>query len=781
MSLRQLPWRHSSQRDLRPGLQLIQVTRTIKSPVRMAPYDLKRLPLWVNQLLFLLMLLLVPLVSMMTSGTVYAATNYTIGSDAECTAFLNAIGAAGAPISQCYVYRGTLPAGDTLTLTNNWMLRPQGLPSYTAPHFVNYGTITGGLYNAGTFENRGVYTVRSGYLGVVIENYGTMIIDGTITHNGTINNYGTIRLTCNSVINGASVITGNAPINFCDSVAPTANPTHSPPPAPSGWNNTNVTVTWNWSDNSGGSGIDPANCTTSSVSSGSATITLTATCKDLAGNVGSATYQVRVDPTAPTANPSQSPAANGAGWNNSDVTVNWNWTFTGAIIDTANCTTSSTSSGEGALTLSATCKDVALNQRTATYPVKVDKTAPAVTVTGVNNGATYPLGSVPTAACNTIDAYSGVATAATIAVTGGNGDGRGNFTATCSGATDNVGNNAGAVSVTYTVVDVATSTPTATATSTPTAPPTATATATNTPTPTATNTPTPGATPTATLTPPPVTPGAANITIVLDVRPNASTNYSFNSSFGAFRLDDAGADDGDSYTNSRNFLVTAGSYRVIRTATTGRVTSAIDCTRPDRAVVNLDANRVTLTVSGGDNLTCTFVVERSSTIRARAFADLVRNGTNLGKRNAGDPWLQGWSFNLFSNPATPPATQVTAPTATAGLYEAIFTNLRPGPYVLCSVPPTGAWVFSVPTVLDPIYGLPCKPITLDAGQSALLLFGAYEATEPALVVAADSAEAVITDEDQLSKVSYDPAEEERIEAESDAALINHLFLPLVNQ
>jgi hypothetical protein len=40
---------------------------------------------------------------------------------------------------------------------------------------------------------------------------------------------------------------------------------------------------------------------------------------------------------------------------------------------------------------------------------------------------------------------------------------------------------------------------------------------------------------------------------------------------------------------------------------------------------------------------------------------------------------------------------------------------------------------------------------------------------------------VITDEDQLSKVSYDPAEEERIEAESDAALINHLFLPLVNQ
>ncbi|MEZ4664066.1 MAG: glycine-rich protein [Caldilineaceae bacterium] len=240
-----------------------------------------------------------------------------------------------------------------------------------------------------------------------------------------------------------------------DTIAPVANPTQSPAAAPSGWNNSNVTVSWNWSDpaTSTGSvsGIDPANCTTSSVSSGSGTINLTATCKDKAGNTGTATYQVKVDPTAPTASPSQSPAANGAGWNNTDVTVNWNWTFTGAEIDTANCTTSLTSSGEGTLTLSATCADVALNQRTVPYTVKVDKTAPVVTVTGVSNGASYTVGSVPTAACSTSDATSGVATPATLSLTGGNGDGTGSFTATCSGATDVAGNSAAAVSVTYTV------------------------------------------------------------------------------------------------------------------------------------------------------------------------------------------------------------------------------------------------------------------------------------------------------------------------------------------
>jgi hypothetical protein len=83
--------------------------------------------------------------------------------------------------------------------------------------------------------------------------------------------------------------------------APTASPTQSPSANGLGWNNTDITVTWNWSDEAGGSGIDNAACTTSSTSTGEGELTLTATCKDLAGNEGSASYTVMVDQTLPVA------------------------------------------------------------------------------------------------------------------------------------------------------------------------------------------------------------------------------------------------------------------------------------------------------------------------------------------------------------------------------------------------------------------------------------------------------------------------------------------------
>ena len=68
----------------------------------------------------------------------------------------------------------------------------------------------------------------------------------------------------------------------------------------------------------------------------------------------------------------------------------------------------------------------------------------------MSNGATYPLGSVPALGCSTSDGGSGVATLATLSVTGGNADGTGTFTATCSGATDNAGNSNSA-SITYSI------------------------------------------------------------------------------------------------------------------------------------------------------------------------------------------------------------------------------------------------------------------------------------------------------------------------------------------
>ncbi|MCL4230395.1 MAG: trypsin-like serine protease [Dehalococcoidia bacterium] len=85
-----------------------------------------------------------------------------------------------------------------------------------------------------------------------------------------------------------------------------------------------------------------------------------------------------VDTTPPAALPTQTPLPNASGWNNQDVTIAWNWADEpgGSGIDPGNCTTTSASSGEGTLVLSATCRDAAGNAGFATITVKVDKTPP---------------------------------------------------------------------------------------------------------------------------------------------------------------------------------------------------------------------------------------------------------------------------------------------------------------------------------------------------------------------------------------------------------------------
>jgi hypothetical protein len=108
---------------------------------------------------------------------------------------------------------------------------------------------------------------------------------------------------------------------------------------------------------------------------------------------------------------------------------------------------------QGVNTISYHATDEAGNvEAPKTLAVKIDTTPPVVSVTGVTNGATYTLGAVPTAGCSTTDAISGVATAASLKLTGGVPPGVGSFTATCSGALDMAGNpQAAPVTATYTV------------------------------------------------------------------------------------------------------------------------------------------------------------------------------------------------------------------------------------------------------------------------------------------------------------------------------------------
>ena len=178
-----------------------------------------------------------------------------------------------------------------------------------------------------------------------------------------------------------------------------------------GWNNAAVTVMWGCDDDT--SGVVSPNVA-DALSTEGAGQTANGTCADVAGNTASASQGgINIDLTSPTLTaPIQSPAANAAGWNNTDVTVTW--TCNDALSGPATPTASGSTSGEGsALSATASCSDLAGNTASATQSgIKVDKTAPATPtfVGGPDADASYVFGSVPAApTCTSTDALSGFA------------------------------------------------------------------------------------------------------------------------------------------------------------------------------------------------------------------------------------------------------------------------------------------------------------------------------------------------------------------------------------
>lgn len=214
-----------------------------------------------------------------------------------------------------------------------------------------------------------------------------------------------------------------------------------------GWNNGDVTVEWSCSDS--GSGV-VADSVSETITIEGADQSATGTCEDHAGNTASDTQTgINIDKTPPTASASAAPDPNGNGWNNSDVTVSFEGTDGLSGIDTCSDPVV-LSSEEASQSASGTCTDKAGNvsDPATVSGINIDKTKPVVEVTGVTDGATYILGSVPAAGCSTSDGLSGVATFASLSLSGGP---VGSITATCDGAADKAGNTGSAIA-TYLVV-----------------------------------------------------------------------------------------------------------------------------------------------------------------------------------------------------------------------------------------------------------------------------------------------------------------------------------------
>jgi hypothetical protein len=111
---------------------------------------------------------------------------------------------------------------------------------------------------------------------------------------------------------------------------------------------------------------------------------LNATCKDLAGNVGNATFTVKVDKTNPTISASAKKADNTAytfgTWSNQTVTVHYTCNDSGSLI--ASCSADQVFSADGATSTSGTAVDNAGRSTGSGFLlVRIDKILPSLSIT----------------------------------------------------------------------------------------------------------------------------------------------------------------------------------------------------------------------------------------------------------------------------------------------------------------------------------------------------------------------------------------------------------------
>jgi hypothetical protein len=128
-----------------------------------------------------------------------------------------------------------------------------------------------------------------------------------------------------------------------------------------------------------------------STDEGEHTVTVTAT--DAAGNVGSALVTYTVDNTPPAVTATASPAANPAGWNNTDVTVTF--TATDALSGVATIDPNVTVTTEGAnQVVTGTATDKAGNVGMGSITLNIDKTPPTISASATNaDGTAYTAGT----------------------------------------------------------------------------------------------------------------------------------------------------------------------------------------------------------------------------------------------------------------------------------------------------------------------------------------------------------------------------------------------------
>jgi hypothetical protein len=153
-----------------------------------------------------------------------------------------------------------------------------------------------------------------------------------------------------------------------DTTPPTDTPGVSGTLGNNGWYTTGVSVAWHWTD--GGSGIDASHCTQTSTSSGDgSSVTVSSSCKDLAGNMSSDSRSFKIDTIKPQLAPTLSTST--IALNQTGVTASPGATDAGGSgVASSSCGAINTSSvGDHTVTCTATDNAGNSNSSTIHYTV----------------------------------------------------------------------------------------------------------------------------------------------------------------------------------------------------------------------------------------------------------------------------------------------------------------------------------------------------------------------------------------------------------------------------
>lgn len=195
---------------------------------------------------------------------------------------------------------------------------------------------------------------------------------------------GNYNITVSVADSGVGTYTTNQAAFTLHVLAPPPSDTTAPVITPSvvgtlgnnGWYTSDVTVSWSVVDNES-TVTSTTGCGSTLINTDTAGTTLACSATS-AGGTSSQSVTIKRDATAPTISGSASPAANGAGWNNTNVDVTF--TCDDNLSGIASCGPDATLTAEGAdQSVVGTAIDNAGNSANATVsPVNIDKTKPTI-------------------------------------------------------------------------------------------------------------------------------------------------------------------------------------------------------------------------------------------------------------------------------------------------------------------------------------------------------------------------------------------------------------------